>query len=1633
MLVRKLFTTLITSLLLISSSLSSADDTSIFLSNPNYDSSAKPNVLFVLDNSGSMGYQLNESTRLKELQTSFESIMRSTSNINAGLMKLHKNSGDTSSLTYPISDIDQPYGSTRITKSGIPEILESTDDAQEFLGNNSVAVTSPTLSMGRYAAPSSSPLRASAQSGTGITEEVESQIDRFTDNLEDSRTTRTTGHMSLESRGDRSNVFHGLYFRGLAIPANARIEEAYLQLTASYGDTGSFHFVINAEHAKSPYPFLSNISTLNDNLKNRINPHVAGTEWSVSGHGSNWALDSTYQSPDISQSIQAVLDNPNLSWQPGEQLDNLALILNFPDHPNNGLRRVYQYLNGSSNNHKAAKLYVKYSTQPTASGDYLAALRFQNVGIPSESIITSAKLVMTSAANDSEPVTLEISPGGLQSNNSRPFSGTAGDLSSRSRDSGNLISVTWNPGPWEASGTGDDQVPKRYEVDIKDSIQYIVDTPGWCGNDSATLFIERKSGDGKRVAYSFDGSMGNKPRLVIEYEPHPTGCINERLSTRIEDGSHDGYESRLNDYNYTTGTEVHLQSESNLVSNNYPAFYYPYFPVKKGAQILSAHLELTASRSDSTDIKIRIQAEDRDDTEALSSGYNGISERRNNLTDHYVDWQVNEPWETNETYSSPDISDVIKEVIDRDGWTAGNGLTLMLSAFGNRSNRYVMSYENNPAYSPKLVLKLADGGLDANSAYKVKDHMISLVNEMVHGGNTPIMPRMFEAASYYVSELEGVNSPITHTCQSNHLVILTDGEANSNKPETVSGITDLIGRDCSTDTNRYDEQCGRSLAEWLSNTDLNSTIDGDNTVKTHTIAFATGDSDLAKQFMQDLASEGQGSYYTADNAQELAKAFHTIFEEVLANESTFSAPGVAANSFNRSEHLNKVYYSIFKPSTSDRWFGNLKKYQLLGDPISVHDNQDPAQPAVDSDTGFFAEDTKSFWLDENEDSDGGVVSQGGANGRLKRRGDGNPRKIYTYLGNNPAGTAVSIANANHEVVDSNTALQKSHFGLNGNQDARRTAVIDWIRDTKKGLGDPLHSTPALATYRCTDTYSASSPFSCTEDGLDLKLFVGTNDGMLHILDAETGDEEFAFIPQELLPLANKLETNNATNRAPGNGRPYGLDGHLVIWANDANHNGVIYGGADTLNSNGSTLNELTGLNDNEFVYAYVGMRRGGRNYYALDVTDVSNPKMLWFIKGGEGDFQQLGQTWSRPVRTRIQMGSTVEDVLIFSGGYDASQDTTPDYQQDAMGNAIYIVNARTGELIWSASGSSNGNPNIRLGKMKYSIPGGVTVADLQGDGLADQILAADTGGQVWRFYINNCIPAPGTNSISHCAVQSANDAEYLVWPADSNNDGIGGSIGTDNVMRTDDGVIAYLGHNNQMSDTTKRQHARKFYTRPDVTSIAVQGKSRLAVSIGSGIRPDPLGTLNGSLQDRFYQLLMDDIYNPEVTSSNRGTVSVPAHSTITDTGTVTLADLTPDSNGNADNNERRKLGGTGNQGWFINMPATEKVMSDPAVYNSRVFFNTYKPSNSASNICSPVAGEAWSWELDLHGNLIDREKIESNGIVGNSVFVRTDKLVYDSDGNLMNKGKTTVIGRGTDWSELTGGQATGTTYWIQKK
>lgn len=244
-------------------------------------------------------------------------------------------------------------------------------------------------------------------------------------------------------------------------------------------------------------------------------------------------------------------------------------------------------------------------------------------------------------------------------------------------------------------------------------------------------------------------------------------------------------------------------------------------------------------------------------------------------------------------------------------------------------------------------------------------------------------------------------------------------------------------------------------------------------------------------------------------------------------------------------------------------------------------------------------------------------------------------------------------------------------------------------------------------------------------------------------------------------------------------------------------------------------NQISGAD--EHVYLYFGLRRGGRDYFALDVTNRDEPKVLWHIKGGEGDFESLGQSWSKPVKTKVRIGADVRDVLVIGGGFDPALDGSPNRRiNHTIGNAIYIVDAVTKERLWWVGNNVAAGDGLNDNRMNYAIPSEIAVVDINGDGLMDQMYAGDLGGQVWRFDVHNGKAA--------------------------------GNLVTG-------GVMADLGGDDA-------EDFRRFFFTPDVAYLSRNGAPTLAIAIGSGALNEPL---DEETADRFYMLFQSDVFSAPAT------------------------------------------------------------------------------------------------------------------------------------------------------------------------
>lgn len=172
----------------------------------------------------------------------------------------------------------------------------------------------------------------------------------------------------------------------------------------------------------------------------------------------------------------------------------------------------------------------------------IVGLRFQNLNIPKDAVITDAKIQFTTnTATSANTVNIRIQ--GQAVDNAGTFSATTNDLSSRPKTG---ASVNWDVVPaWGSSGASGSS---QQTPNIKSVVQEIVNRSGWTSGNSMAFFISDNatSSNATRSAHSFEtGTSAQRPTLTITYITPNSGCYNVRPNTR--------YEVRLPATNFNSG------------------------------------------------------------------------------------------------------------------------------------------------------------------------------------------------------------------------------------------------------------------------------------------------------------------------------------------------------------------------------------------------------------------------------------------------------------------------------------------------------------------------------------------------------------------------------------------------------------------------------------------------------------------------------------------------------------------------------------------------------------------------------------------------------------------------------------------------------------------------------------------------------------------------------------------------------------------------------------------------------------------------------------------------------------------------------------------------------------------------
>ena len=424
-------------------------------------------------------------------------------------------------------------------------------------------------------------------------------------------------------------------------------------------------------------------------------------------------------------------------------------------------------------------------------------------------------------------------------------------------------------------------------------------------------------------------------------------------------------------------------------------------------------------------------------------------------------------------------------------------------------------------------------------------------------------------------------------------------------------------------------------------------------VKTFSVAFGYTDSNLPSTFGSLATAGGTGTALSSTaSSEELAGRFMQAIQSVMLDTYTAVAPTIMP----RTTSGDLILSPEFEYSPKTQWKGYLTAKKL---------NPDGSVGSALWELGEKLEtthpDTRRIWT-----AIPGLVAPDSLSKVTPNNFIYNADTIGSIAAGMDTNGILSIKPAFDDAAD----LIKFIRGYDvWNEDKNVNTPYRWkLNDIYNSkplfVGQPLQTTPSSKDYVGARQYfrnqnpQAHDIFKLTPR--TPMVYVGSNDGLLHAVEALTGKELWAFAPP---PLMDKYK-NMITSLSNSTLSIYGVDGAVV---------------AQDLYVNGQWR-----------TYLAVAMGAGAKGFSILDVTNPQLPTHVfsienyedaagikttrkWLADGSRLDiagYEKLGFTTSAPVFTYTKDGSSYEPVLIIGGGNSNAGLTSN------VGSVVYVVSLK---------------------------------------------------------------------------------------------------------------------------------------------------------------------------------------------------------------------------------------------------------------------------------------------------------------------------------------------------------------------
>lgn len=451
--------------------------------------------------------------------------------------------------------------------------------------------------------------------------------------------------------------------------------------------------------------------------------------------------------------------------------------------------------------------------------------------------------------------------------------------------------------------------------------------------------------------------------------------------------------------------------------------------------------------------------------------------------------------------------------------------------------------------------------------------------------------------------------------------------------------------------------------------------------------------------MWHAAINSRGKFFVSNSPAELASALVDIVSSITARRATATATTVTLPIITASTEAFKASFD-----TSD-WSGTLTRF-----PINVNTGQAYGSAQWDAAVLLTARTPASrsiFTWDSVSNPRRGIPLQWSSLNSVQQ----------AALNNDPLTIAVDNDGLGSDRVNY----------LRGDRTRETTAPFMRRRASLMGAiinSQPVYVSGPLGLYQ--DNFPAGSPervaaaagntyveFASSIRARAPTVYVGSNDGMVHAINAVNGQERFAYMPSMLITNGKATEYTNGTH------------GQLISGVDSALRVQDVF-------INGRWRTVLVG-----------SMRLGARGVFALDITDPTGfgaGNVLWEFSNTSTGGAALGYTYDSANIVRLNTGKWA---VLVSSGYFPTANPDPrgvadpastDVNKDKT--SLFVLDLETGTKIAEiqTATAAQGVP-LSFG---LSTP---AAYDRNSDQIDDIAVAGDLVGNLFRFDLSSSTPA----------------------------------------------------------------------------------------------------------------------------------------------------------------------------------------------------------------------------------------------------------------------------------------------------